>query len=43
MNNRTPESNEVSLESSGILLLCCEGKSPIQWALETLKVETMVP
>jgi hypothetical protein len=42
-DNRTPESNEVSLESSSILLLCCEGESPIQWALETLKVETMVP
>jgi hypothetical protein len=42
-NNRTPESNEVSLEISCILLLCCEGESPIQWALETLKVETMVP
>jgi hypothetical protein len=43
MNNRTPKSNEVSLESSEILLLCCEGELPTQWALETLKVKTMVP
>jgi hypothetical protein len=43
MTNSTPESNEVSLESSCLLLLCCEGKSPIQGALETLKVKTNVP
>jgi hypothetical protein len=41
--NRTPELNEVSLESSGIILLCWEGKLPIQWALETLKVKTKAP
>jgi hypothetical protein len=35
--------NEVSLESSGIILLCSEGKLPMQWALETLKVETKAP
>ncbi len=43
MNNRTPKLNVVSLESSGILNLCCVGELPIQWALETLKVETLAP
>jgi hypothetical protein len=41
--NRTPKSKEVSLESSDLLLVCCEGESPFWWALKTLKVEKMVP
>jgi hypothetical protein len=43
MTNRTPESNEVSLESSGILTICWESTTPNKWASGTLQGETTLP
>jgi hypothetical protein len=43
MKHRTPKSNEVLLDSSGIPIICYEGAKPNKMGFRDLQGETILP